>query len=113
MEGPILEAFNIINACILLRNSTLEQYPNHAYPLTPLHMIWQVYDFQIATDRRYHLYKPHHPKKIIWTMKIGIMSKKHIINTLTSRSVNLSQRARHPVLRFCSFRYAFVNDTFG
>lgn len=26
---------------------------------------------------------------------------------LAKRSVNLSQRARHPVLRFCYFRYAF------
>ena len=31
-------------------------------------------------------------------MKIGIISRKHTIKTLTKRSVNLFQRARHPLL---------------
>ena len=46
-------------------------------------------------------------------MKIGIVSKKHIPKMLAKRSVNLSQRARHPVLRFVLFDMLFVNDTFG
>ena len=40
-------------------------------------------------------------------MTTGKRIRKSMPKMLAKRSVNLSQRARHPVLRFCCFRYAF------